>query len=99
MASRLLIFDVKDLKDLLVHYTDGKLIPLDSDVAEVAVSRFVQRIISLNIESKDWPTHDVNPVTGELAPAEFIYEGKKTFSWTKSDGDEARWIDAPDSPR
>lgn len=98
MPSRLIIFDVKDLKDLIIHYTDGKLIPLDSEVLEVGVSRYMQRIISLNIESKDWDTSDVSPVTGELAPAEFIYEGKKTFSWTKKDGDEARWIDAPDAP-
>jgi len=97
MSSRLIIFDVKDLKDLLVHYSDGKLIPLDSEVVEVAVSRFMQRIISLNIASKDWDC-DINPVTGEGAPAEFIYEGKKTFSWSKADGDDAKWVDAPDTP-
>ena len=97
MANRLIIFDTKDLKDLLIHYTQGALIPLDSEVKEVAVSRYMQRIISLNIESKDWPVENVSSVSGELAPIEFIYEGKKTFSWSKTDGDEAKWLDAPDS--
>lgn len=88
-----------DLKQLIIHYSDGEAIPLDSRVLEVAVSAYMQRMISLNIESKDWDiTEGVSPVTGELNPKEWIYEGKKTFSWSKKDGDEAVWVDAPDAP-
>lgn len=98
MASRLIIFDVKDLKDLLVHYYDGKHVPLNGEVLEVGISKYMQRMVSLLIESDEWDATDINPLSGELSPIELIYEGKKTFSWSKKDGDEAVWVDAPDAP-
>lgn len=96
--QRLIIFDVEDLKQLLIHYTDGQLIPLDSTVKEVQVSRYLGRVISLMVSSKDWEDSDVVAITGELTPYEFAYEGRKIMSWTDRKED-AGWFEAPEAPK
>jgi len=98
-VQRLLIFDVNDLKELIIHYTDGKLIPLSSEVVEVGVSKYLQRIISLNITSKDWPDHDIVAATGELTPYEFSYEGRRTMSWTNRHDENVTWADGNETPK
>lgn len=98
MASRLIIFDADEFRQLLVHYFDGNAIPLNSEVKEVGVSKYLQRIISLNIASKDWGDEEVSPVTGELFPLELAYEGKRVMSF-QGKGQDAQWADANDAPK
>lgn len=80
MAARLLIFQAEDLRNLLVHYTEG-LVPLDSEILEVGVSKLLPRLISLTVQSKDWEDTNINPVSGELQPLQLFYEGRRTMSW------------------
>lgn len=97
MASRLITFHTKDLLDLMIHYNDGRDLPLYAEVREVAVSRFMQRMICLVVEAKEWSAAagDVSPVTGELKPLEFLYEGKHNMTFTDGRGDEMKWNETP----
>lgn len=98
-TQRLIIFDVQDLKDLIIHYTDGALIPLNSEVIEVGISKYLQRIVSLNIASPDWKDNDVIPATGELMPFEFSYEGRHTMSWTDRHSEAPIWAEGNEAPK
>ena len=83
------VFDPKDLVNLLIHYSQGE-VPLDSEVKEVKVNKFLERHIGLEIESKDWQ---------ESAPLQIRYEGKRIMSWSKERDHEPIWAAAPDAPR
>lgn len=91
------MFNADDLRQLIVHYTDGALLPIDSEVIDVGVSKFLQRMISLNIASAKWGDENVNPISGELQPYEFSYEGKRTMSWTDKH-DEVKWAEQNETP-
>lgn len=97
MSQRLIVFNADDLRQLIVHYTDGALLPIDSEVIDVGVSKFLQRMISLNIASAKWGDENVNPISGELQPYEFSYEGKRTMSWTDKH-DEVKWAEQNETP-
>lgn len=98
MAERIVVVDANDLLQLMIHYWDGKAVPLNSEVKEVGISRKLQRVISLLVASKDWGDEEVSPVSGELFPLELAYEGKRVMSWA-SKGDEVVWADANDNPQ
>ena len=100
--SRLLVFDVQSLARLITHYTEGSVMPLDAEVISFGVHPRLQRMVQLVIRSHDWPAEDkVNPVTKELEPISFRYEGKRTVSWSgKGEAINPEWsaaseIEAP----
>lgn len=97
MAQRLISFHAKDLLDLMTHYNDGRDIPLYAEVKEVAVSAIFPRMICLVVEAKEWSADagDISPVTGELKPLEFLYEGKHNATFTSGQGAELRWEETP----
>lgn len=99
MARRNIIFDVSSLWDLMVHYNCGRDLPLYAEVKEVAVSRFMDRMICLVVEAKEWGADagDVSPVTGELKPLEFLYEGRHNVTFTSGQGQaKLDWRETPE---
>jgi hypothetical protein len=59
MSNKRYLFDPQDLKELLVHYSDGA-VPLNGVVTNVGASALLQRVIMLEIESDEW--EDADPV-------------------------------------
>lgn len=92
MNQRLLIFRPTDILRLLTHYTDGQ-IPLTAEVKSVAVSRILQRMLMLSVESPEWPEG-----TGLENPFNVVYEGRKVISVDEK-GQPVRAIDSPEAPR
>ena len=80
MPSRLVQFDVDSVLKLLVHYSDGEL-PLDSEVKNVQISRFLPRWINLVVEAKDWTDtpYEAGDGYGGQMPFMIRYEGKRTM--------------------
>jgi hypothetical protein len=93
MAQRRIIFHVKDLYDLMTAYNDGRNLPLYAEVKAVEVSRIMPRMFSLIVEAREWAAEagDVSPVTGELKPLEFLYEGRHNMTFTSGKGEDPRW--------
>ncbi len=96
MAQRLVTFHAKDLLDLLIHYNDGRDLPLYAELREVLVSNRLERYLCLMVESKGWRSADgdISPVTGELLPLHYIYEGRRNLTFTKPT-DDMPWHDTP----
>lgn len=97
MASRLLTFHAKDLLDLLIHYNQGRDLPLYCELRGVLVSNRLERYLCLEVDSKDWASgdDDVSAVTGELKPLHYIYEGRRTTAFTNP-SDDLKWHETPD---
>jgi hypothetical protein len=79
MASRMLIFDLESLKDLMAHYSMGE-IPFDSEAVGFAVSPFLERYLSLEVSSTQWAVTDELTGAGELVPLNFRYDGRRVFT-------------------
>lgn len=97
MATRLISFQARDLLDLLIHYNDGRDLPLYCSVREVQFNERFPRMVCLLVESKDWRADDddVNPTTGELRHLDFIYEGRRNMTFTPGQGTDPTWHDTP----
>jgi hypothetical protein len=75
----MLIFDLQSLKDLMAHYSQGE-IPFDSEAVGFAVSPYLERYLSLEVTSSQWPLDDTVTAAGELIPLNFRYDGKRVFT-------------------
>lgn len=80
-------FEGNDLLQLLCHYTDGG-VPLNGNVTEIMVHRAMFRKVGLLVDSDEWQTAD---------PLFLGYDGKRTMSWAKGDGDVV-WEEKNDTP-
>lgn len=99
MASRLLIFDLESLLQLMTHYSEG-LIPLGAKPVSFAVSDKLPRWINLTAESGEWQdTSTDKPGYVGQAPLHFRYEAKRTMKITGLGKDavwsEAGYVEAP----
>lgn len=84
------VFDIADLYQLLVHYSDGEL-PLAGEVREVLLNEYLPRMIGLLVESDEWTQSD---------PLQLRYQGKRTASWAKTSGnDHMIWEERAETPR
>lgn len=86
-GTLLIVFDGRNILDLLSHYSDGKL-PLGVRLLDMGPSTSLGRHLILQVESDQWedaPTglSDLNDPrnAGTLAPLHIRYEGKKVMSW------------------
>lgn len=95
MAQRQLIVDDESILQLLIHYSDGKDIPLDSVLKGVGFSAVLGRLIGLEVESAKW--HGPTIGTDGMRPLTVRYEGKKILTWA-NDGSTPEWRSTPDSP-
>lgn len=91
MSQRLLIFDLDSLLKLLVHYSEGE-IPLTSEALTFEVSPYLQRYLSMLVQSPEWSesSDSVDPVTRELPPIHFRYEGNRVLKLNRP-GDIPQW--------
>lgn len=80
-SSRLVIFDVESLMNLLTHYTEGEF-PLDAHITAVQASQKLPRWISLIVDSKDWrdTPYDVGDGYNAQQPFWIRYEGKRVMT-------------------
>lgn len=84
-----LIFNPKDLKDLLTHYTDGE-VPLSGQVTDFLVHPAMSRKIGLVITSDEWQTAE---------PLFLGYDTKRVRSWAKVEGQsEPVWEQRNETP-
>jgi hypothetical protein len=95
LASRGIVFDPKDLLQLLIHYTDG-LIPLETEVTEFKVNTNLNRCIGIFCKSDKWVDGDELP-DGSLSPLQIRYTGKKIMA-VGNKGMPSVWYEAPESP-
>lgn len=98
MQERLVTIDANDLLQLLLHYNDGKDIPLDAHLLNVGVSPILERWVCLMCESDNWPTGRMIPELGALSPLQIRYEGKNIMVLS-APGQESEWFETPDAPR
>ncbi len=86
--SKLIVFDANSLLKLLVHYSDGKAVPLDAELSAVKINPYLQRCIALEF------------TTGEEGPqvAQVRYEGKKVMTWSEP-GTQPVWQEGNERPR
>lgn len=78
MATRLVEFDVASLLKLLTHYSEGA-VPLEAEVRNVQISRFLPRWIALVVDSPSWegtPFEKGDGYNG-IEPLHVRYEGKR----------------------
>ena len=98
MSQRLVVFDPQDLYQLLLHYDDGKSLPLHGLVKGFAVSPILQRFLGLEVQADSWPTGAIEGNASNVMPMVHIrYEGKKVMNWTDKH-EEVAWTEAPDAP-
>ena len=93
MSAKIVSFDANSLLKLLVHYTDGRGLPLNSELKAAGVHPMLQRYIGLWIESDEWDSDE---------PLHLRYEGKHTLRWQKSDaepGAQPEWLEQNETPR
>lgn len=95
--ERCIRIQAKDLMDLLIHYNQGRTLPLYCEVKGIGLHAQFPRMVGLVIEAKEWGADagDISPVTGELKPLEFLYEGKHNMTFTSGHGDEMKWHETP----
>jgi len=97
--SKLVVFDVESLMNLLTHYTEGEF-PLDATIKTVQASEKLPRWISLIVDSKDWRGTPFEGGDGynEVQPFWIRYEGKRVMTlqhlkdpvaWSDEDAIEA----------
>ena len=95
MAQRQIIFDPHSLLMLLVHYNDGKDIPLDVKLTAAGVHPLLDRMIALETESKEWGE--------ETTPLQVRFEGQKMLTWEDTpemhEKGQPVWDETPDAPR
>lgn len=97
----MLVFDLDSLLKLLVHYSEGKTVPLSSEALTFEVSPMLNRYISMLVQSPEWATPEdaLDPVSREYPPIHFRYEGKRVMKLNRpqdavSWGPEG-WVEAP----
>lgn len=85
MAHKMFVFRPEDLVNLLTHYSNGE-IPLGAEVKNFGVNPMLERMIGLELESKEWEDFNV---------LQFRYDGNRVMSWSKnmpSEGlDKPQW--------
>lgn len=89
-------FDARDFCKLITHYSEGRL-PLDFELAHVAVDTILKRQIAFIGQSKQWQDEPLQGQEG-YAPLHIRYEGKRIFSWGEK-GSEGFWQDANEAPK
>lgn len=82
-------FGPQDLLHLLTHYTDGE-VPISGECVAVLQHPHLVRKIGLIVQSEEWT---------EGEPLFLGYDGKRTMSWSKSDGGEPVWEQREETPR
>ncbi len=87
-GEKLIYFDAGSLLKLLVHYSDGKAVPLDAEMEAVGIHPVLQHYILLRFK-----TAEPGP---EMAQAR--YEGKKVMVWSER-GTPVEWKDGNETPR
>lgn len=90
-GSKIIEFDANDFCKLLTSYSEG-LVPLDFELAHVAVDTLLKRQIAFIGRSKQWQDEPL-PGKEEYAPLLLRYEGKRIMSWGRK-GNEVFWQDA-----
>ena len=93
--QRGIIFDANSLLKLLVHYDDGREMPLSCELRAIAANQYLPRCVGLFVESPEWSPEDMHN------PLHIRYEGRKSFSWSKNldQRTDQRWMDSPDAPK
>jgi len=90
MNTRLLVFHPQDLYNLFVHYTDGQL-PLSGKVQTVGVSRILERIVVLGVESGEWKDDTNHPFV-------LTFEGNRVASFDEK-GQPVRNVERNENPK
>lgn len=99
MATKMLVFSPEALRDLLIHYNDGKDIPLGATIKGIAMSSRLQRWIQLLMDSDSWEAPDRVEMPGVLVPLFYRYEGRKTLSWQRGREEGPVWAEKNEAPR
>lgn len=98
-VQRMIVFDPKDLYNLLLHYDEGKHLPLNAEVKDFGFSQFMQRWVGLEVESSEWPSEGWAPAAGAQKMVHVRYEGKKTLSWSGEGEGPQNWKDGVEAPK
>lgn len=98
--TKLITFEPKELLDLIVHYCDGRGLPLDVDLLGVGVSQFLPRWVGLECASSKWMDgrEGQGDEQGRLSPLHIRYEGKRIMTFGEK-GTPYDWRDGNDTPR
>jgi len=91
MAVKRVVFDAEELVQLLLHYNDGKDIPLDVKLNSVGISQILDRYICLNCTSENWLSGMVMQ-GGIVSPLHMRYRGKRIMTLNR--GGDSIWKDA-----
>lgn len=95
--TKTLLIDAQSILNLLIHYSDGKAIPMDGELKSAGVSQFLQRWIGLVVESDKWEGPEVFDNAGRLlglAPVHVRYEGNHVLVWDTK-GQPYEWKEGP----
>ncbi len=88
MATRRIEFDGDSLLRLLTHYSDGAAVPLDAELRNLLVNKFLQRCLAL-----DFATHEPGPQLAQVR-----YEGRKVMVWSEK-GTPVEWREGNEAPK
>ena len=97
MAQRILETDIQSLVQLIVHYCDGKEVPLDTEVLSMSVSPILQRWVMLWCKSSKWMSGGVAS-DGSLAPLHIRFEGGRVMTMGNK-GEDPKWALANEDPK
>lgn len=90
MSERLIRIKADDLLNLLTVYTDGD-VPLDAELTDISINKFLERSIIFTMRSKQWRETAYDVTLGKLRPLIVRYEGKKTLSWHQKKEEPYDW--------
>lgn len=95
-GSKVILFDAEGIIKLWTHYTEG-IMPLDAELAALAVDTVLPRQICFIVNSKQWQD---SPVPGKdyYNPLHLRYEGGRVLSWGKF-GTDPFWENANETPK
>lgn len=86
--KRMVVFDAQEIVQLLLHYNDGKDIPLDVKLESVKLNQMLPRYIAFECSSPHWLSGMVG-VDGQVTPLNIRYMGKRILALNK--GGEEQW--------
>jgi len=85
------VFDAKELIQLMLHYNDGKDIPLDVELKCVMLSPMLERYVGFECSAEDWPSGQVMQ-GGIVSPLQIRYDGNRILALNR--GEETVWKEA-----